>query len=201
MRYDSEHKERTHRQILAEAASAIRTKGPDRVAVAEVMGKVGLTHGGFYAHFASKDELIAQALTFMLDQSYARFLARVEGLAPREALSTYLDFYLSSAHRDGPSRGCPLPTLSGELSRLPEAARVRFTEGVERFAHGIGKLLDKLGAANAQALASSAVAEMVGALALSRAVTEPRVSEEILRVSRESIKTRLGVGTGASSVN
>jgi TetR/AcrR family transcriptional repressor of nem operon len=78
---------------------------------------------------------------------------------------------------------------------------VRFTEGVERFAHGIGKLLDKLGAANAQALASSAVAEMVGALALSRAVTEPRVSEEILRVSRESIKTRLGVGTGASSVN
>jgi TetR/AcrR family transcriptional repressor of nem operon len=199
MRYDSEHKERTHRQILAEAASAIRTKGPDRVAVAEVMGKVGLTHGGFYAHFASKDELIAHALTFMLDQSYARFLARIEGLPPREALATYVDFYLSGAHRDAPSRGCPLPTLSGELSRLPEAARVRFTEGMERFAHGIGKLLEKLEFPDAKALAFSAVAEMVGALALSRAVANRELSEGVLRISRDSIKARLRLDATASS--
>jgi TetR/AcrR family transcriptional repressor of nem operon len=199
MRYDIEHKERTHRLILAEAANAIRTKGPDRVAVAEVMGKAGLTHGGFYAHFSSKDELIAQALTFMLDQSYARFLDRIEGLAPRAALSAYLDFYLSSTHRDAPARGCPLPTLSGELSRLPASARTRFTEGVERFARGIGKLLEQLGTVNPQALASSALAEMVGALALSRAVTNPGQSEQILKVSRESIKARLGLAHDASA--
>jgi TetR/AcrR family transcriptional repressor of nem operon len=199
MRYDLEHKERTHQRILAEAANAIRTKGPDRVAVAEVMGKVGLTHGGFYAHFASKDELIAHALTFMLDQSYARFLHRIEGLAPGEALCTYLDFYLSSAHRDAPGRGCPLPTLSGELARLPQAARVRFTEGVERFAHGIGKLLERLRCPNAKVAAFSVVAEMVGALALSRAVTNLELSEEVLRISRESIKARLGLGSAASA--
>jgi len=68
MRTTLTKKERTHRQILAEAANAIRIKGPERVGVAEVMNKLGLTHGGFYAHFASKEDLIAQAITSMFDQ-------------------------------------------------------------------------------------------------------------------------------------
>jgi len=126
MRYDAEHKERTHQRILAEAASAIRAEGPDRVGVAEVMAELGLTHGGFYAHFASKDELVSCAITYMFDRMIARFEPMTEGLPPAQALSVYIDSYLSVAHRDAPGRGCALAALaalSGDLPRLPADAR------------------------------------------------------------------------------
>ena len=193
MRYDADQKERTYRQILAEAANAIRIKGPERVGVAEVMSKLGLTHGGFYAHFTSKDDLIAQAITSMFDQGFSNFLRRTEGLEPQKALETYVDWYLSKAHRDAPSRGCPLAAISGDLPRLPEPARVRYTEGVERMAAGIGKLLKKLGKKDAEALAFSALAEMAGTLTFARAIVDPERSDRMLRASSEMVKARLGV--------
>jgi TetR/AcrR family transcriptional repressor of nem operon len=194
MRYDPDQKERTHRQILAEAANAIRAEGPDRVGVADLMGKVGLTHGGFYAHFASKDDLIAQAITSMFEQGYANFLRRTEGLEPKKALEAYIDWYLSTAHRDAPSRGCPLASVTGDLPRLPEAARVRYTEGVERLAGGIIRLLKKLGNKNADALAFSALSEMAGALALARATSDPDLSDRMLASSCEMVKARVAAG-------
>jgi TetR/AcrR family transcriptional repressor of nem operon len=193
MRYDADQKERTHRQILAEAANAIRTKGPDRVGVAEVMSKLGLTHGGFYAHFASKDDLIAQAITSMFEQGFANFLRRTEGLEAREALQTYIDWYLSKAHRDAPNRGCPLASVSGDLPRLPDTARVRYTEGVERLTAALAKLLKKLGAKNADALAFSALSEMAGALALARAICDPERSDQMLQTARDMVKSRVDV--------
>jgi len=191
MRYDADQKERTHRQILAEAANAIRTKGPDRVGVAEVMSKLGLTHGGFYAHFASKEDLVAQAITSMFEQGYANFLRKTEGLEPREALEAYVNWYLSQAHRDAPNRGCPLASVSGDLPRLPDAARIRYTEGVERLTAGIAKLIKKLGIKNAEALALSALSEMAGALALARAVSDSERSDWMLQASCEMVKSRL----------
>jgi TetR/AcrR family transcriptional repressor of nem operon len=191
MRYDADQKERTHRQILAEAANAIRTKGPDRVGVAEVMSKLGLTHGGFYAHFASKDDLVAQAITSMFEQGYANFLRRTEGLEPREALEAYVNWYLSQAHRDAPNRGCPLASVSGDLPRLPDAARSRYTEGVERLTAAIAKLIKKRGFKNAEALALSALAEMAGALALARATSDSERSDRMLQASCEMVKARI----------
>jgi TetR/AcrR family transcriptional regulator, transcriptional repressor for nem operon len=192
MRYEADQKERTHRQILAEAANVIRVKGPERVGVAEVMNKLGLTHGGFYAHFASKDDLIAQAITSMFEQGFANFLRKTEGLEPQQALDCYVDWYLSKAHRDAPGRGCPLAAIAGDLPRLPETARVRFTEGVERLAAALAKLLKKLGSKDAEALAFSALAEMAGALTLARAILDPERSNRILEASAELVKARLG---------
>jgi TetR/AcrR family transcriptional regulator, transcriptional repressor for nem operon len=193
MRYDADQKERTHRQILAEAANAIRIKGPERVGVAEVMSKLGLTHGGFYAHFTSKDDLIAQAITSMFDQGFSNFLRKTEGLEPQEALEAYVDWYLSKVHRDAPSRGCPLAAISGDLPRLPEPARARYTDGVERLAAGIAKLLKKLGKRDAEALAFSALAEMAGTLTFARAIMDPGRSDRLLHASSELVKARLGV--------
>jgi TetR/AcrR family transcriptional repressor of nem operon len=191
MRYDADQKERTHRQILAEAANAIRAKGPDRVGVAEVMGKLGLTHGGFYAHFASKDDLVAQAITFMFDQGYANFLRRTEGLEPRKALQAYVDWYLSKAHRDAPSRECPLASVSADLPRLPEAARIRYADGVERLVAGLAKLLKKLGHENPESLAFSALSEMAGSLALARAMSDPQRSDWVLHSACKLVKSRI----------
>src|SRR5260370_42009672 len=94
MRYDNNHKERTRARVLAEAAAAIRSKGVERVGVAEVMAGAGLTHGGFYAHFQSKDDLVAQAITHMVDAGCAWFVRHTEGRAPADALSNYVDAYL-----------------------------------------------------------------------------------------------------------
>ena len=138
MRYDSDHKDRTKERLLKEAASAIRADGPDRVGVAAIMAKAGLTHGGFYAHFKSKNDLIEQAIGQMFDSAARRYETTTKDLDPGAALAAYLDFYLSRSHRDAPQRGCPLPALSGDLARMPAAARKRFTAGAQQVTARIG---------------------------------------------------------------
>ena len=194
MRYDSEHKERTRQRVLSEAAAAIRAVGPDGIGVAGLMAKAGLTHGAFYAHFESKDDLVAQAVAHMFDESYQRFLARTEHPDPAIAIERFIDSYLSTRHRDHPDHGCPLPSLSGELARLPGPARANFTAGLHRLTRSMAKRIVELGRSDADPLASSVVAEMVGALALSRAVAKPSESDALLEASRRSIKARIGLG-------
>jgi TetR/AcrR family transcriptional repressor of nem operon len=191
MRYDDNHKERTRARVLAEAAAAIRSKGAERVGVAEVMAGAGLTHGGFYAHFKSKDDLLAEAISCMFDAAYAGFLRHTEGRAPADALSNYIDAYLGTSHRDDRAHGCPIAALSGDLPNMPELARARFADGAERLVAALAKLVKKLGAKNAEALAWSAMAEMAGALALSRTVSDADRATQILRDSRAMVRSRL----------
>ena len=113
MRYDREHKAKTRDRILDVAARAIRASGPDKVAVAAVMSEAGLTHGGFYAHFPSKDALISAAVGRMFDDAATR--NRLSGEAAGPALCGYVDAYLSRVHRDAPETGCPLPAQSDQI--------------------------------------------------------------------------------------
>ena len=193
MRYDSDHKARTRERILDEAASAIRAAGPQGVSVGGLMKKAGLTHGGFYAHFGSKDDLVAEAIGHMFGGPYANFAALTEGKPPAEALAAYVDFYLSPRHRDARDRGCPLPALSGDLARMPASARARFGEGAERLRASIAGLLDAMGRDDPDTLAASAIAEMVGAIALARATDDPARSDEILAATRSAVRKRLGL--------
>lgn len=193
MRYDAEHKEQTRQRVLAEAAAAIRATGPDRIGIAAIMAKAGLTHGGFYAHFKSKDDLVAQAVTQMFDESFDRMMTRLDTLEPAVALGKIVDRYLDPRHRDAPDVGCPMPSLSGELARMPAEARKRFAKGAERVTESIASRLRALGRPHPAPLANSVVAELVGALSLSRAVADPEASARILRDSRAAIRTRLGL--------
>ncbi len=195
MRYQSEHKEQTRQRVLAEAAAAIRKSGPDGIGVAAIMAKAGLTHGAFYAHFESKDDLVAQAISRMFEESGEKFLRRTESLPPAAALANYVDMYLSTRHRDAPQSGCPLPSLSGEVPRLPGAARARFAAGLETLTASLAGRIRELGSAEPEMLATSMVSEMVGALAMSRAVASPAESDRILQVSRNAIKARLSIPT------
>ncbi len=192
MRYGESHKQRTRLRVLGEAAAAIRTKGAERVSVADVMAAAGLTHGGFYAHFESKDDLIAQAITHMFDGTYDRFLRVTEGREPAAAMASWVDFYLAPSHRLDRANGCPVAILSGDLPNLSGRARERFTDGTERVVAALAKLAKKLGAKDAEALAWSALAEMAGALALSRTVSDARAAA-ILRNSRANVKARFGL--------
>jgi TetR/AcrR family transcriptional repressor of nem operon len=193
MRYDSEHKERTRQRVLTEAAAAIRVHGPDGIGVASLMSKAGLTHGGFYAHFKSKDDLVAQAITQMFEESRQRFIVNADDPDPAVALANYIDMYLSARHRDARENGCPLPSLSGDLARMPAVARKRFTEGLEGLTRSIAKRVAELGKPHPDRFAASMLAEMVGAMALARAIADPAASERILKASREALKARLAV--------
>jgi TetR/AcrR family transcriptional regulator, transcriptional repressor for nem operon len=193
MRYDAEHKQQTHDRLLKEAAKAIRRDGPHKVSVAGVMAKAGLTHGGFYAHFKNRDELVAEGVAQMFRESAGRFAQSVEGRTPREALLDYVDFYLSAAHRDSRSSGCPLPFLSADAPRLPTAARARFSEGVRGLEDRIAGQLAAMGRRDAHAEAGSLVAELVGALALARAEPDRDRADNMLARSRGRIIERFGL--------
>jgi TetR/AcrR family transcriptional repressor of nem operon len=190
MRYDAEHKQRTREKVLKAAAKAIRAQGPHRIGVAAVMGQAGLTHGGFYAHFDSKDDLVAAAIGHMFDENRATWERLIREKPPAQALATFIDFYLSITHRDAVSAGCPIPILAPESRRLSKAARARFAAGVARLRERFRAQLELLGIANPEDEASSMVSEMVGALALARAEPDSERSASILNVSKQRLKAR-----------
>lgn len=194
MRYSNEHKAETRRRVLKEAAQEIRAKGPDGVAVAGVMARAGLTHGGFYAHFESKDAMIADAIGTMFDDARERSDAIEQNADPRAALRAYVDFYLSPAHRDRRERGCPLPTLSGDLARSGDAQRKRFGKGVESLTARLAKALGGIGVTDPHAEGSAMLAQMVGAVALARAVADPIQSDAILADARIGLIRRYRLG-------
>lgn len=194
MRYSNEHKAETRQRVLKEAAQEIRAKGPDGVAVAGVMARAGLTHGGFYAHFESKDAMIADAIGTMFDDARERSDAIEQAADPRAALRAYVDFYLSPAHRDRRERGCPLPTLSGDLARSGEQQRERFGMGVEALTARLAKALGGIGVTDPHAEGSAMLAQMVGAVALARAVADPIQSDAILADARVGLIRRYRLG-------
>jgi TetR/AcrR family transcriptional repressor of nem operon len=117
MPWPRHHKAHTRARILAAAAAAIREKGPDGVAVAEVMDRAGLTHGGFYAHFASKDDLLAQALALTGEASLASLAAAADAASDGERLRAVVDAYLSPWHVAHVGEGCPVAALGPEVAR------------------------------------------------------------------------------------
>lgn len=193
MRYDTEHKQRTREKVLKAAAKAIRTHGPHRVGVAAVMGKAGLTHGGFYAHFESKDDLVAAAIGQMFEETRSNWARLTQEKQPAAALAAYIDFYLSTAHRDAVSAGCPIPILAPELRRLAKPSRDQFAAGVARLKERLSSQLALLQVPDAQDEASSMLAELIGALALARAEPDAQRSEAILEVSKRRLKTRFAL--------
>lgn len=194
MRYDAEHKQKTREKVLDAAAEAIRVEGPHKVSVGEVMSRAGLTHGGFYAHFQSKDDLVACTISHMFEKSA---LKRLEVMAaahtPAGALNAYIDFYLSEAHRDARAWGCAMPALAADLPRLTEASQQTFAAGVRRITARIAELLEASGQSEAEDLAASTVSELVGALSLARAEPDPGHSDRILSRSRNALKQRLNL--------
>ena len=193
MRYSPEHKQKTKARVLDEAARAIRADGPHQIGVAGVMAKAGLTQGGFYAHFASKDDLVAQTIDHMFGESRTKWERETEGKSVKDGLVAYVDFYLSQGHRDARGAGCPLPFLASDLPRLTDDARRRFAAGVERLRGRLGAQLAELGRDDPQADASSMLSELVGALSLARAEPDTERSDAILERSKAAVKRRFGL--------
>lgn len=192
------HKERTRARILDEAARAIREHGSEGVGVAALMKRAGLTHGGFYAHFENRDDLVAHALERMRSDSREMLKRHLMERDPAEGLRALIDYYLSEKTRERVDQGCPLPVLTQEARRLPPAARHQLEDGIRNFREQLERGLARLGFAHANTMASSVLAEMVGAMTLARALADEDEASDLLRSSRLELKRRLGLDLSSS---
>jgi TetR/AcrR family transcriptional regulator, transcriptional repressor for nem operon len=177
MKVSREQMAENRRRILDAASRLFRDKGFDAVSVAEVMKAAGLTHGGFYGHFSSKDDLIAQTL--------AHVLAADSGGGGD--LRAYVDAYLAPRHRDNAAGGCPTAGLAAAIRHQSPAARSALTEGLRSQLDRIGKALPELDPTDRRRAAIGSWAAMVGAVILARAIDDPALSDEILEETRDWI--------------
>ena len=199
MRYSADHKAETHARLLRAAAAQMRKQGMDGVAVAEIMRGAGLTHGGFYAHFACKDDLIAQAVSQMFADNAARVGRWMEEVTSAERLDIFIERYLSSAHRDRPDRGCPLTTIAADVTRQSATTRQAFDAGAAGTFARMEAMIPPWISHDRAMLARSILSEMAGAVALSRAIGDPEQSERILAAARESVRRRCGLADRGQS--
>src|SRR6202000_572216 len=132
MRYSREHKQETHDRIVRKASVRLREKGAHGIGVADLMKEAGLTHGGFYAHFDSREALVIEAFTYAMDRSMAHWRKAAEQTAPEKRLESTVDSYRTSVHRDDPGRGCALPTLGAEIARESPRTRKAFAAKLDQ---------------------------------------------------------------------
>jgi AcrR family transcriptional regulator len=178
MRYSEDHKAQTHQRIIDEAARLFRRDGVGATGLQPLMKTLGLTHGGFYAHFKSKDQLVETALR-QAAQELDQVTAEIQsGPTP---LPAFIASYLSHAHRANPGTGCPLPTMSAELGQRGQASPIT-DEVVRNRLALIEASLQGEDAAQQSVLILSA---LVGALILSRSVNDPELSDRLLHSTRE----------------
>ena len=193
MRYGPEQAEKTKARVVKIAAQQMRKRGPDGVGVADVMSRAGLTHGGFYAHFESKDDLIAAAVRQMFVDARELFRSSTEDKDPVEGLRTYINSYVSRSHRDHPERGCAIAALASDIHRQGRKARSAYDDGVAGLVAKIEGLLPEREGVDRRRLAVSMIAEMTGAVAAARSVSDPTLSDEILASARRSLRARAGI--------
>lgn len=187
MKVSKEQMAENRERILDTAAQLFRERGFDGIGVADLMKGAGLTHGGFYGHFASKEDLMAQACARALEQSRSGWQDMAEGAAgdPRALLERA---YLSDRHRDAPGRGCLLAALGADAARQGPGVRSAVTAGVRGMVDVlVGVMPGRTRAARRQkALAD--YASLVGAMVLARAVDDPALSEEIVQATRAALQ-------------
>ena len=173
-------------RIIEVAAKLFRERGFDGIGVADLMKSAGLTHGGFYGHFASKEDLMAQACARALDESLHTLHEAAER-SDKNALSAIASAYLSPAHRDLPGTGCAVAALGAEAARQGSPLRETFTQGVRATIDVLTGLVAGKSRRARRKRALATYASMIGALVVARAVDDAALSEEVLQSVLASI--------------
>ena len=185
-------KQETHDRIVRTAATAIRKHGFHGISVADLMEQAGLTHGGFYAHFASRDAMLAEALDEAANESLNRLAKVADEAEPEDALETTVDYYLSDRHVDAPEHGCTLAALGSEARRQSPDVRRVMTRRVREMADLIERQMSGWGTTNRHEDALAVMSTMVGALLIARAVDDPQLSKDIRAAAKRMVARRVG---------
>jgi TetR/AcrR family transcriptional repressor of nem operon len=190
MRYSREHKLETHTRIVRKASVRLREKGAHGIGVADLMKDAGLTHGGFYAHFASREALLIEAFTHAMDRGTEHWRKLAERTPPDKRLATIVDSYLTTLHRDDPGHGCAIPTLGAEIARESPKARKAFAARLEQMIEMLADQIPELPRKAARKQAMAAIATMMGTVVLSRIAGTGDFSDEILGAGRDAVLGR-----------
>ena len=172
----------------------LREKGAHGIGVADLMKEAGLTHGGFYAHFDSREALVIEAFAYAMDRSMEHWRKTAAQTPPEKRLSTIVDTYLTTLHRDDPGHGCAVPTLGAEIAREGPKARRAFAAKLDQMIDMMADQIPDLPRKAARKQASATLATMMGALVLSRIAGNGEFSEEILAAGRAGRARPLGCG-------
>ncbi|MCA6111912.1 TetR/AcrR family transcriptional regulator [Bradyrhizobium cenepequi] len=190
MRYSKEHKAETHERIVKQASIKLRERGAHGIGVADLMKEVGLTHGGFYAHFDSREALVIEAFGYAMDRANERWRKIAEGTPPEKRLATIVDSYLTTTHRDDPGRGCAVPSLGAEIARESPKTRKAFAAKLERMIDMMADQILDVPPRTARKQAMAALATMMGTVLMARIAGNGELSDEILAAGREAVLSR-----------
>jgi TetR/AcrR family transcriptional regulator, transcriptional repressor for nem operon len=190
MRYSREHKLETHARIVKKASVRLREKGAHGIGVADLMKEAGLTHGGFYAHFDSREALVIEAFADAMDRSTERWRKLAAATPPEKRLAAIVDSYLTTIHRDDPGHGCAVPTLGAEIARESPKTRKAFAAKLAQMIAMLADQIPEVPRRTARKQAMAAVATMMGTLVLSRIAGSGEFSDEILGAGRDAVLDR-----------
>lgn len=183
MRKSREEAAETRERIVRVAAREFNESGIQSTGLTEIMAAAGLTHGGFYKHFSSKDQLVAEAV----EKALERIMFSMENPRASRSLEKTVGAYLSKKHRDDAEEACPLAALGTELRHADQETRQVASKGIEQIISIIASHLPELSPKQARARAHAIVAAMVGSMMLSRIVTDKKLSETLLRDTKAFI--------------
>jgi TetR/AcrR family transcriptional repressor of nem operon len=190
MRYSREHKLETHARIVKKASVRLREKGAYGIGVADLMKEAGLTHGGFYAHFDSREALVVEAFAYAMDRATERWRKLAAGMPPDKRLATLVESYLTTAHRDDPGHGCAVPTLGAEIARESPKTRKAFAAKLEQMIDMMAEQIPDLPPKAARKQAMATIATMMGTLVMARITGNGEFSDQILAAGREAVLDR-----------
>lgn len=185
---------RNRERILEAASEGFRRHGFDGLKVADLMHAAGLTHGGFYGYFDSKDDLAAAACEAVLKGQGDRLKAAKDGDAATE-LTAYFDRYLSRQNRDNPENACLFPALSAEVARQGAPVRAVFTDGLKDYLGALAAISDRDGEGMDKAIAI--LSTLVGAMLLARAVDDDALADRLLDTAKAALKAQYASQTSA----
>src|SRR6266446_41451 len=158
MRYSREHKLETHALIVKKASVRLREKGAHGVGVADLMKEAGLTHGGFYAHFDSREALVIEAFAYAMDRANERWRKIAEATPTEKRFSTIVESYLTPVHRDDPGHGCAVPALGAEIARESPKTRKAFAAKLAQMIEMLADQIPEMPRKTARKQAMAAVA-------------------------------------------
>ena len=191
MRYSKEHKQETHARIVKKASVRLREKGAHGIGVADLMKEAGLTHGGFYAHFDSRDALVIEAFAYAMDRSTERWRKMASETPPEKRLEAIVDTYLTSLHRDDPGHGCASTSLGPEIARESPKTRKAFAAKLDEMIEMLAAQISGASPKVARKQAMGTLATMMGTIVLSRIAGAGEFSEEILHAGRAAALGKL----------
>jgi TetR/AcrR family transcriptional repressor of nem operon len=197
MRYSKEHKQETHARIVKKASVRLREKGAHGIGVADLMKEAGLTHGGFYAHFDSREALVIEAFNYAMDRANERWRKVAAETPPDKRLTTIVESYLTPVHRDDLGHGCAVPALGAEIARENPRTRKAFAVKLHQMIDMMADQIPDVPRKTARKQAMATLATMMGTMVLSRIAGSGEFSDEILSAGRE---TALGCVAAAKPV-